>query len=115
MSFARDQLRMRTCFVCLSYAQDFYRKEPLVAENEFIRAQPDRSFPPSLAETEHLLPAPFWDGHDSAIRCYWKAWDLAFRNLKRVQAGNGFIAPYVDSAFNDCTGRRICCCCRFRT
>lgn len=91
---------------------DFYTQEPLVKENEFLKLKPDRSFPPSLAESIHLLPAPWIedglpvrasDGVDeSMIALYWKAWDLAFRNIRRVQSGNGFIAPFIDTAFNDC-------------
>jgi len=27
---------------------------------------------------------------------------VAFKNLRRVHHGNRFIAPYIDTAFNDC-------------
>ncbi len=81
---------------------DRYVDEPLVKENRFIGGEPDRSFPKNLPECRDLLPEPFWEGHETAIDCYWKAWDLAFRNLTRVQTGNGFVAPYIDTAFNDC-------------
>lgn len=114
--------------------QDFYAKEAVVDENVFVKAAPERAFPPALAEVRHKLPEPFWDGHDTVsagccsqpvlrlhqthslatlrsvspcsivqhMRVYWKAWELAFRNLKRVHAANGFCAPYIDAAFNDC-------------
>jgi len=81
---------------------DFYTPEELVEENAFLSAKPDRSFPPNFPESRHLLPEPVWERHESAIDCYWKVWDLAFRNLKQVSHGNGFIAPYIDTAFNDC-------------
>lgn len=89
---------------------DFYTQEALVKENDFLKAKPDRAFPPSFAESVHLLPAPWIESNGSAsdgvdesmIAMYWKAWDLAFRNLRKVQSGNGFIQPFIDTAFNDC-------------
>jgi glycogen debranching enzyme len=81
---------------------DLYAPDTLVRENTFIDAEPDRSFPPSFHESRCLLPEPSWDGHDDAVACYWKTWELAFRNLRRVHVGNRFIAPYIDTAFNDC-------------
>ncbi|MHC4714192.1 MAG: MGH1-like glycoside hydrolase domain-containing protein [Planctomycetota bacterium] len=81
---------------------DRHVTEPLVRENPFIAREPDRSFPKNYHESQHLLPEPFWNGHDDAIECYRKTWELAFRNLKRVHAGNGFVSPYIDTAFNDC-------------
>jgi hypothetical protein len=85
-----------------TYYLDFYAPEPLVEENAFLKTEPDRTFPKNLPESRHLLPEPFWQGHEAAIDCYWKVWDLAFRNLKQVSHGNGFISPYIDTAFNDC-------------
>ncbi len=81
---------------------DRYAAQALVRENPFIARPPDRSFPKNYHESRHLLPEPFWNGHEDAIECYRKAWELAFRNLKRVHAGNTFISPYIDTAFNDC-------------
>lgn len=81
---------------------DFYADEPLVGQNVFRNRPADRSLPRNLPESRHLLPDPFWAGHESAVACYWKVWDLAFRNLKQVSYGNGFITPYIDTAFNDC-------------
>lgn len=81
---------------------DFYAAEPLVEENAFLKDKPDRSFPANFPESRHLLPEPSWEGHAPAIECYWKTWDLGFRNLKQVSRGNGFVSPYIDTAFNDC-------------
>jgi hypothetical protein len=74
----------------------------VVKENSFIKAPADRSFPPTLLEVKDVLPHPTWEGRESSIACYWKAWELAFKNLRRVHVGNKFIAPYIDTAFNDC-------------
>lgn len=81
---------------------DFVSVEPLVAQNTFKTASPDRSAPPALLEVKHLLPQPFWTGAASAIACYWRVWELSFKNIRRVHAGNHFVAPYIDTAFNDC-------------
>lgn len=75
---------------------------PTVAGNSFRHARPNTAPPPSFAAARLCLPEPFWDGHGKAIRCYWKSWELAFANLQRVTSANGFIEPFIDSAFNDC-------------
>ena len=49
-----------------------------------------------------LLPEPFWDGHASAIDVHLKAWKLAFANLRRPEPASGFVARFIDPAFNDC-------------
>ena len=56
-----------------------YISNPMVEENSF-RDQPAINQPiPSFEETKGLLPQPVWDGHESALQCYWKAWELAFK------------------------------------
>jgi len=71
------------------------------AEENIFRTLPPRqeSFP-SYADARPVLPQPFWTGHSSAIDCYWKVWELVFRNLRNPTAVNGFVSPYVDTAFN---------------
>ncbi len=56
--------------------------------------------PSSLAQAREVLPDPFWAGHASTIACYWRAWELAFNNLKQPSAENGFAANFIDTAFN---------------
>lgn len=82
--------------------KDKFAANPLVKENRFIGVMPDRSFPPTFAEARGSLPEPFWDGHESAVAGYWRAWELAFRNCKRAPIETGFIRPFIDTAFNDC-------------
>lgn len=76
--------------------------DPVVAENQFPRRSPDFTPPPAWELSRELLPKPFWDGHDDVIRCYWRVWELAWRNLMSPKADNGFVAPFVDTAFNGC-------------
>jgi hypothetical protein len=46
------------------------------------------------------LPEPSWDGHPDEIACYWKVWELAFGNIFHPTPRNGFVASYIDTAFN---------------
>ena len=81
---------------------DTHVPSPLVEENVF-RSQPREEAPlPTFEQAQALLPQPEWQGHEAAIDCYWKVWQLAFRNLRRPTAGNGFVANYIDTAFNNC-------------
>ncbi len=74
---------------------------PLVERNSFIGRMPDRAFPGNFPDSKELLPEPFWEGHSTEIDAYWSAWKLAFCNTKRVTLNTGFIAPFIDTAFND--------------
>jgi hypothetical protein len=71
-----------------------------VLENQFVSEIPDIKRIPSFSQARELLPDPFWDGHASTLTCYWRAWELAFGNLKQPTQENGFIANYCDTAFN---------------
>ena len=81
---------------------DVIPEHGLVRENAFLAAAPDRSAPPRFEDAGARLPQPFWEGHKAEILCYWKVWELAFRNLRAPTPANGFVAPYIDTAFNDC-------------
>ena len=48
---------------------------------------------PVYEEIKHLLPRPIWNGHDDAVNCYYKAWELAFGNIKKA-------APFLRSDFS---------------
>ena len=81
---------------------DTYVRNPLVARNTFLTMAPDAAPAPTFEEARRLLPEPFWDGHAAVIDCYLKAWKLAFANLRRPEAASGFVARFIDPAFNDC-------------
>ncbi len=74
---------------------DFYYREPLVEFNPFI--QKDHSSPhqhetmsskrslhmkpasyhiPTFEEARRTLPKPIWQGHEDAVACYYKAWEI---------------------------------------
>jgi hypothetical protein len=71
-----------------------------VPENLFLSAAREDKDLPAFSESRKALADPFWAGHDSAIACYWRAWELAFGNLKQPSAENDFISNYCDTAFN---------------
>ncbi len=51
-------------------------------------------------EIKNRLPEPVWENHESAIECYYRAWQIGFSNLKKSTNNNGFIKNYIDTAFN---------------
>lgn len=81
-------------------AYDTHVPQDYVAENSFLRQLPRVESLPTFEQFRDQLPLPFWDGHNSVIDCYWKAWELAFRNLAPATEQNGFVANYIDTAFN---------------
>ena len=53
------------------------------AENTFIAQKREKTKLPTFQKERGNLPQPMWEGHDGAIECYYKAWELAFKNLKK--------------------------------
>lgn len=72
-----------------------------VQENIYRGMEPEQAELPRFEQARSLLPEPLWAGHQAAIDCYWKTWQLAFRNLRQPTAENGFVSNYIDTAFND--------------
>lgn len=78
----------------------FYADQPQVKKNRFIGA-PLRTAPlPTYESAEGALPRPYWEGHESTVACYDKAWRLAFGNLRNAKAEAGFVSDFIDTAFN---------------
>lgn len=77
-----------------------YVKEALVAENEYRIAKPKITVPKSFEEAKNILPNPIWQGHDKEIEMYWKAWQIAIGNIRQPDEGSGFVASYLDVAYN---------------
>jgi hypothetical protein len=76
----------------MGYYYDRYVDNSLVKENRFIGKAPESQEPPLFSDIKDKLPSPFWSGHEDVIRCYWKAWELAFRHIKKPTKENGFVA-----------------------
>jgi hypothetical protein len=71
-----------------------------VKENSFLERTPDTTRPPAFNTIKSDLPHPFWPSRQEVIQCYWKTWEIAFGNLHQVNPKSGFIAPFIDPAFN---------------
>lgn len=78
-----------------------YVRNALVSENIFRTKSAEKEDIPLFTEHMKELPDPFWENHDKTIECYWKVWELAFRNIRKPTAENGFITNYIDTAYND--------------
>jgi hypothetical protein len=81
---------------------DTHLRESLVEENAFVLMSPEVLPPPSFEAAWDSLPQPFWEGHEGAMDCYRRAWELAFANVRRPEPESGFVASFIDTAFNDC-------------
>ncbi len=78
-----------------------YVENPHVDKNTFIGQEVDENKPlPTYADNKDKLPRPVWEGHESAIGCYYKAWEIAFRNLRKANKEAGFVSDFIDTAFN---------------
>jgi len=55
---------------------------------------------PVFEKTRGALPAPMYDADPDAVRCYWKAWELAFKNFHAPAPGSGYVSNFIDAAFN---------------
>lgn len=92
--FAQDTAKYR-----LPYKNTCAR-EPLVTENTFRGAASVEIPVPRLDSVKNLIPSPVWDGHPREIEMYWRAWEIAFHNICHPQPGSGFVATYIDTAYN---------------
>lgn len=82
-------------------AASTYDADPLMERNPFIGREKDTLPLPAWEESRAALPALVWDGHEDAVRCYDKAWELAFSHLRAAEPGDGMVSNYIDSAFNE--------------
>ena len=82
---------------------DTHVRNRLVDENVFLTLPREQAALPAFAASKPLLPAPIWPARPSAVECCWKAWEIAFRNLRQPPAESPFIANFIDTAFNNCT------------
>ena len=69
---------------------DTHVNNPWVSQNRFITNRQFQNAIPAFSEARSILPEPFWAGHPGTIDCYWRAWELAFSNLKQPTLENDF-------------------------
>ena len=78
----------------------FYTKNKYVEKNPFINMTPEDEPLPLFEDSKDKLPKPIWEGHDDVMDCYYKTWEIAFRNLRKPNAEAGFVSNFIDTAFN---------------
>lgn len=78
----------------------FYVNEPHVAKNTFINQPVQQDDLPLYDDIKDKLACPVWDGHEDAINCYYRTWQIAFGNLRKANAEAGFVSNFIDTAFN---------------
>lgn len=79
-----------------------YESNPYYENNGFVGKEPEIYDIPRFEEIKERLPEPIFDGHQDYIDCYYKAWEIAFSNLKNPIEKSGFVSPFIDAAFNGC-------------
>ncbi len=80
---------------------DTYVPNKYVPENQFLKSLIDTTAPPAFSAVKHMLPEPIWPNCPDGINLYWRTWEIAFGNLYKASKEKGFIAPYIDPAFNN--------------
>jgi hypothetical protein len=55
---------------------------------------------PVFEATKDKLPCPVFEENPDYVRCYWKAWELAFNNFHEPAKDSGFVSQFIDAAFN---------------
>ncbi len=78
----------------------FYADNPHVEKNVFITKTPDKGELPLYSDIKEELPKPVFEGHEDIINCYYKAWEIAFGNLRKANPKAGFVSDFIDTAFN---------------
>ncbi len=81
---------------------EWYVPDPLVEQNVFLDRVAEVAELPTFEASRPKLPQPHWPKNQIAIDGYWKAWELAWKNLKKATPENGFVSNFIDTAFNDC-------------
>lgn len=71
--------------------------EPLVEKNVFRQKKPQPGSIPVFSETKNRLPIPVLPDHSDWVEMYWRAWEIAWSNLRRRKKNSGFIANFIDS------------------
>lgn len=77
-----------------------YVMETLVAENSFRTAKVEKIKPGTFEQAKKILPAPYWEGHDKEMEMYWKAWQIALKNINQPLDDSGFVTTYIAPAYN---------------
>ena len=92
----------RSLFILISLFVTF---SPLFAQEDErgIYFHKKKYVPASLPTFENSkadLPAPLWDENPEWVELYWRAWEIAFSNLKQPPAGSPLVANWIDEGLS---------------
>ncbi len=79
-----------------------YIPDAMAAENSFLCKPQKQILLPKYQDIRADLPIPCWQDHEGTLRCYDKAWEIAFSNIHNPPQNTAFVSPFIDAAFNDC-------------
>ncbi len=55
---------------------------------------------PLYEESKGMLPSPVWDENPEWVELYWRAWEIAFSNLKQPPKGSPLVANWIDEGLS---------------
>ena len=55
---------------------------------------------PNFEKAKKELPAPIWDENPEWVELYWKAWEIAFSNLKSPDPNSPLVANWIDEGLS---------------
>ena len=55
---------------------------------------------PLFQKSRTLLPRPIYDENPQWVELYWKAWEIAFSNLKQPPKGSPLVANWIDEGLS---------------
>ena len=70
---------------------------PLVDKNPFRQRTDKSPSIPSFGEAKLRLPEPVLPEHPGWVEMYWRAWEMAWSNLRRPKTDSRFVANYVNT------------------
>jgi len=80
-----------------------YPLNELVAKNNFRGRKPSLAPIPTFSEARSQLPEPILPDQPDWMEMYWRAWEIAWSNCRLPLPDSGFVARFIDTAFNDNT------------
>lgn len=78
----------------------YYAKNAYVSENVFLHQIAEKNVLPVYEDIKLQLPQPIWSGHEDVIACYYRAWEIAFGNLRPANNEARIVSNFIDTAFN---------------
>lgn len=71
----------------------------IVSDNDLPEAAPRVDVPFSRLQSQ--VPAPVLPSRPDWVKMYWKAWQIALKNVRNPSIFNGFSGSFMDAAFSD--------------